>query len=78
MLTLHDGNNGEKLELLTAAIEDAIDGADLRALPESTLRDLEMRLATVCSVLGGERMMQDDPYREEHQAEEFGGEEGWR
>lgn len=70
MLTLHDGNNGEKLELLTAAIEDAIDGADLRALPESTLRDLEMRLATICTALGMERLEQMLP----ETANEFGDE----
>lgn len=72
MTVLTEGPGELKLQELVAAIEDAIDGANLLALPERTLLDLEMRLAGVCHVLGNERLTLIDPERESRIGSEFG------
>lgn len=61
MLVLPDGTTEEKLTVLIAALEDAIDGANLRTIEPDSLRDLDMRLASVCHALGCERLSQLDP-----------------
>lgn len=78
MLTLSGDSAEVNLQTLISAIEDTIDEANLAALDPDTIREWEMRLATVCGALGTWRMVIDDPYREEHQGDEFGGKEGSR
>lgn len=72
MTTVQEGPGELKLQELVSAIEDAIEGANLQHLSEDTLRDLEMRLASVCGLLGIERMIMLDPMREERVGDEFG------
>lgn len=56
----------QAFDKLVAALEAFATGATLAEVTDDELRALEMRLATVCSILGGERFYRDDPYREEH------------
>lgn len=55
MVTIHEGDPSVKIEELTQALEDAVHETPLCQESSERLRDWEMRLATLCGLLGRAR-----------------------